>query len=84
MVLPISLDLCWPYCDIVFRFYKQVSHLNQMKNISIAYEKVNPQENIILLNNSLKTKSSCQPKKVIVFHKTHKCSSTTIQNILLR
>ena len=28
--------------------------------------------------------STCKPKTVIVFHKTHKCSSTTIQNILLR
>ena len=28
---------------------------------------------------------SCQdPKQFVVFHKTHKCSSTTIQNILLR
>jgi len=26
----------------------------------------------------------CEPKKKIVFHKTHKCSSTTIQNILFR
>ena len=27
---------------------------------------------------------TCKSKKIIVFHKTHKCSSTTLQNILLR
>ena len=27
---------------------------------------------------------TCKIKKIIVFHKTHKCSSTTLQNILLR
>ena len=26
----------------------------------------------------------CIPKQKIVFHKTHKCSTTTVQNILLR
>ena len=31
-----------------------------------------------------KTDKTCQPRNTIVFHKTHKCSSTTIQNILLR
>ena len=39
------------------------------------------QENVISVRGE---ELSCQPKKVIVFHKTHKCSSTTLQNILLR
>ena len=35
-------------------------------------------------NLTLASEPQCQPKQTIVFHKTHKCSSTTIQNILLR
>jgi len=35
-------------------------------------------------NLTLASEPKCQPKQTIVFHKTHKCSSTTIQNILLR
>ena len=35
-------------------------------------------------NNLTTLEPKCQPKQTIVFHKTHKCSSTTIQNILLR
>ena len=41
----------------------------------------------LILNSSLKTTSEngyCIPKQKIVFHKTHKCSTTTVQNILLR
>ena len=37
--------------------------------------------NIIDINSIQK---SCEAKRKIVFHKTHKCSSTTIQNILFR
>ena len=41
----------------------------------------------LILNSLLKTTSEngyCIPKQKIVFHKTHKCSTTTVQNILLR
>ena len=42
--------------------------------------------NEISVNTATATTQStkCQPKQKIVFHKTHKCSSTTVQNILFR
>ena len=30
------------------------------------------------------SKENCNPEQVIIFHKTHKCSSSSLQNILLR
>ena len=73
-----------------FRFRSSISQRNQMKKLKIDYPKVisntaiqvhSQQENVISFRRE---ELSCQPKKVIVFHKTHKCSSTTLQNILLR
>ena len=45
------------------------------------YNSYHDDNNIIDINSIQK---SCEAKRKIVFHKTHKCSSTTIQNILFR
>ena len=45
-------------------------------------EYVSYRDDNIVDTNSIQT--SCEAKRKIVFHKTHKCSSTTIQNILFR
>ncbi len=34
--------------------------------------------------NPFQSSSDCNPELDVVFHKTHKCSSSTIQNIMLR
>ena len=51
---------------------------NQIEN-SITYEtkKTN-------YSDEEQSTQTCKSKKIVVFHKTHKCSSTTLQNILLR
>ena len=38
--------------------------------------------NIVIINEEIIMKKP--PEKYVYFHKTHKCSSTTIQNILFR
>ena len=38
--------------------------------------------NVVMNNDEFIVKKA--PEKYVYFHKTHKCSSTTIQNILLR
>ena len=50
---------------------------NQLKNCSTC--------DVNVLNEGKNmNEPTCKSKTIVVFHKTHKCSSTTIQNILLR
>ena len=59
-------------------FYSFVSPPNQIENsIRIETKKTN-------YSGEEQSTQTCKSKEIVVFHKTHKCSSTTLQNILLR
>ena len=59
-------------------FYSFVSPPNQIRNsITNETKKTN-------YSGGEGSTQTCKSKKIVVFHKTHKCSSTTLQNILLR
>ena len=74
---------CWKYYIYIFNFAIQFLSLkeneDQIQNCpTLSQIEMKSRPFVTFKNGTL------QPKKSIAFLKTHKCSSTTIQNILFR